>query len=82
MKFMNEQGEIVEGIAISASKVEALDFLKTGLKNEKYEHLGIMFIESAKIDAILKFVTKNFNIKLLPSSDIDSFESPEDEVPF
>ena len=63
MKFMNEEGNIVEGTPISEIQIAALDFLRKGLENDKYQHLGIKFIDSHTREVILKFVAKNFDIK-------------------
>jgi hypothetical protein len=70
MKFMNKEGEILEGIPVSASKLNALEFLRTALKNEKYEHLGIRYIEIATQEAIVNFIAKNFDINIIPMADL------------
>ena len=68
-KFMNDKGEILEGTYVSDVQVDALNFLREGLENEKYQHIGITFIDTKTREEILKFVAKNFNIERIKSVD-------------
>ena len=81
MKFMNEKGEILEGTPVSVSQLAGLDFLREGLENQGYKHLGIMFIEREKIEAILKFVAKNFNIERIPQPELEKAEESQQSAP-
>lgn len=80
MKFMNEQGEVVEGTYVSDAKVEALDFLRKGLENEKYEHLGIKYVEISLRDAVVKFIAKNFNIERISQPELVKAEESQQYV--
>lgn len=62
-KFMNDKGEILEGTYVSDAQVDALDFLLEGLANERYKHLGIIYINIQTREEIIKFVAKNFKIE-------------------
>ena len=79
-KFMNDKGEILEGTYVSDIQVDALDFLREGLTNASYEHLGILYIDSKTREEILKFVAKNFKIEKIKS--VSESDEVVDEVKF
>ena len=81
MMFMNENGEIVEGIPVNESKLAALELLKKALANEKYDYLGSRYIESATREEIVKCVAKNFNIELIEKVDLEKAEDAQQSYP-
>ena len=81
MKFMNEKGEILEGTPVSDAKVKALEFLREGLENEGYKHLGIKFIDSHTREEILKFVAKNFKIERISQTELVKAEESQRTMP-
>ena len=79
-KFMNDKGEILEGTYVSDIQVDALNFLREGLENAGYAHLGILYIDPKTREEILKFVAKNFKIEKITT--IPKASEVVDEVKF
>jgi hypothetical protein len=77
MKFMNDKGEILVGTSVNESKLAALELLKKALANEKYDYLGIRYIEINTREEIVKFIAKNFDIKIIPSGDLVKAEDAQ-----